>query len=286
MTPGAAAVSFGPCGPEVVTTGHLPIAALVLGRPATEVLETLPRVFNLCRIAQMTATRLALGLAANAEAEAAGEVIRDHVLKLCILLPRAFGLPVVAIPRDSLQLMGPDGLPDSLIDLASWRSPLAASVEAIAARFNPGDAICVPLPAPPEPLAEGAFENSAAGRQADHPLLRSVEAKFGRGPLWRYCGLLADLAAALAGSLPAPAITNGVASVTAARGRYSLSLQQAAGLVTGIARRTPTDHLLAPGGTLIQSLESLPIGRRHLAGTVVALLDPCIPVTIRENAHA
>ena len=42
------------------------------------------------------------------------------------------------------------------------------------------------------------LDSSAAGRQATHPLLCSVEASHGRGPLWRLCGLLADLQAALA----------------------------------------------------------------------------------------
>ncbi|MDT9155861.1 hypothetical protein RSW20_24300, partial [Escherichia coli] len=91
--------------------------------------------------------------------------------------------------------------PAELAGLASWQSPAAALAILIGDLFAPGVACCAELPAPPHPLAEGAFENSAAGRQAMHPLLRSVEASHGRGPLWRYLGLLADLEAALQGRL-------------------------------------------------------------------------------------
>lgn len=284
MTWAAAEVSFGSRGPMLRAKGTLPFAALVLGRPVGEVLETLPRVFNLCRVAQTNATRLALGL--QPDADAANEVIRDHVLKLCVLLPRAFGWPQIAVPRDPVQLLGRNGLPVSIDGLATWQSPVAEHAWTIASLFGPGEAACNALPAPPEPLAEGAFENSAAGRQAGHPLLQVVEENLGRGPLWRYCGLLADLEAALSGLLPEPTLENGIAHVAAARGGYGLRLQQAAGLVTGMTRRTPTDHLLAPGGAFLQSLARLPARRRPLAGAVVALLDPCIPVTIVEAAHA
>ncbi len=279
----AATVTFGEQGPVLEAAPPLPLEALLLGRPVAEVVEFLPRIFNLCRAAQGAAARLSLGLAPGGGLEA--ETIRDHVLKLCVTLPQAFGSKPLAIPADPAALLGPAGLPADMAGLPSWESPAAALAGQIGDAFAPGMACCAELPAPPHPLAEGAFENSAAGRQAMHPLLRSVEASHGRGPLWRYLGLLADLEAALQSRLPLPRVEDGVATVPAARGSYALWLRQTGGRVTGIVRRTPTDHMLAPGGALLQSLRTLPPALKMNAG-VVALHDPCVPVTVREAAHA
>ena len=304
MTLAAATVTFGPEGPVLTAGPALPVEALVLGRPVAEAADLLPRLFNLCRRAQGTAARLSLGLPATDDPCA--EVIRDHLLKLCITLPRAFGLAPLPIPTrpstDSASLtpggggmgwgghgqavtalLGPNGLPDAPGDVTG---PLVPLFHHVAATFPPGMATTTALPAPPAPLAEGAFENSPAGRQSHHPLLRQIERTHGRGPLWRLAGLMADLDAALNHRLPAPGLSDRTATVPAARGTYALRLTQAGGLVTGLARRTPTDHLLAPGGALIQSLATLPATHRHLASQVIALHDPCIPVIVREATHA
>ncbi len=97
---------------------------------------------------------------------------------------------------------------------------------------------------------------------------------------------MADLEAAVTGHLPAPRLRGGVAVVPAARGAYALRLTTAGGMVTGFARRTPTDHMLARGGALMQALATLPPGLRGRAGQIVALHDPCVPVTVREASHA
>lgn len=271
MTLASATVAFGPGGPVLRAGAGLPIEVMVLGRPVAEAVEMLPRLFNLCRVAQGMAARLSLGMPAAGDLRA--EVVREHVLKLCVLLPRALGMAPLAIPADPSVLVGAEG-------------PLAPLARRIAGMFAPGEACCDALPLPPGPLAEGAFENSAAGRQAGNYLLRQVEASHGRGPLWRLFGLVADLEAALQGRLPEPTVTDGVACVPATRGAYGLRMTQAAGIVTGITRRTPTDHILAPGGALMQSLARLPAAKRALAPLVIALHDPCIPVTLREVQDA
>jgi hypothetical protein len=308
MTVSAATVTFGPNGPTLTAAVPLPVEALVLGRPVAEAAELLPRLFNLCRAAQSMAAKLSLGLPTT-EAPTA-EIIRDHLLKLCITLPQAFGLPPTPIPSprgggeaqttgegaslppcgggmgrggSAADLLGPDGLAH---DPAGIEGPLAPLFRHVAKTFPPGIATCPPLPAPQEPLAEGALENSAAGRQSHHPLLRRIEQTHGRGPLWRLAGLVADFEAALLDRLPAPTLTGGTATVPAARGSYALRITHQNGLVTGLTRRTPTDHLLAPGGALLQSLASLPPAMHHLAPQVVALHDPCVPVTVREAQHA
>jgi hypothetical protein len=279
MTLSAATVTLAP-RPTLTAAPPLPVEALLLGKPVTEAADLLPRLFNLCRTAQGLAARLSAGLPATGDP--AAEIIRDHALRLTVLLPRAFGLSARPVPQDPASLIGPDGLPTTCDGLLA-RDALARMIDAA---FPVGTGRCAALPAPPAPLAEGAFENSPAGRQADHPLLQSIERSHGRGPLWRYAGLLADLEAALNGRLPAPQVRDGIATVPAARGTYALRLAHRDGLVTGISRRTPTDHMLAPGGALIQSLASLPEPMHHLAPQVIALHDPCIPVTVREAQDA
>ncbi|MCB6176689.1 HupK protein [Rhodobacter sp. Har01] len=286
MTLSAASVTLGPQGPRLAAAPPLPLEALLLGKPVTEAADLLPRLFNLCRHAQGLAARLSLGLPAG-DTDTAAEVIRDHVARLCVTLRRAFDMAPLPLPADPAALLG--RLPQDGAGLADWLAgpaPVAGLARRIVALFPPGAACCPPLPRPADPLAAGAFENSAAGRQADHPLLRQVEAAFGRGPLWRYLGLLADLEAALARRLPPPTCRDGIATVPAARGAYALRLSHAGGLITGITRRTPTDHLLAPGGALLQSLASLPAALHPLAPQVIALHDPCIPVTLCEAQHA
>lgn len=283
MTLAAARIGFTTGGPVLRPGPGLPVEAMLLGKPVAEAADLLPRLFNLCRVAQGMAARLSLGLPATGDLRA--EVIRDHLLKLCVLLPRALGAAPLPVPADPALLPGSKGFPADG-NPAGWDSPLAPLARRIADAFAPGEACSGQLPPPPGPLAEGAFENSAAGRQAGHPALMAVEAAWGRGPLWRFFGLLADLEAAMQGHLPAPTAARGIACVPAARGAYGLRIAQAGGIVTGLLRRTPTDHLLAPGGALIRALATLPAPKRALAPIVVALHDPCIPVTVDEAQDA
>lgn len=283
MTLAAARLTFAADGP-VLAAEPLPLEALVLGRPVGEVAELLPRLFNLCRAAQALAVRLALGLPV-AGLDSTAEIIRDHVLKLCVTLPLAFGQTPVPIPHAASRLLGTGGVPERLRDLARWDSPAADLARYLERVFPAGVAVTSVLP-PAPPLAEGAYENSAALRQAEHPLLQEVEARLGRGPLWRYLGLLADLQSALLRNLPGARMVDGVAMVPAARGTYALQIRQAEGRVTALHRRTPTDHLLAPGGALLQALARLPRPQRDLAPAIVALHDPCVPVTLCEAQDA
>ena len=78
----------------------------------------------------------------------------------------------------------------------------------------------------------------------------------------------------------------GTAVVPAARGFYAVRAQAQNGRVTELRRLTPTDHLLAPGGILAQSLATLPPEHRDLADLVVDIIDPCVPVRIKEVANA
>lgn len=282
MTFGAADLILGPGGPRVLAR---PAAAdrLVMGKPVAEVAELLPRLFNLCRVAQGQAARLALGLAPGTE-DPAAEALRDHQAKVFVTLRRDFGLSPM-VPRPFAPL------PQSLAELAPWMeaaTPEAELARAIRGAFSPGWAV-VPRMVFPVGMAAfgpGPFENSAAGRQAAHPLLAALERLGGRGPLWRYLGLLVDAEAAGRGGLAAPVVEPGAAVVQAARGAYALRIATRDGVATGLTRVTPTDHQLAPDGPLTRALATLPADRERLAPLVLALHDPCLPVTIREAGDA
>ena len=214
--------------------------------------------------------------------DTSAEVVQDHLARIYVTLRRAFDLPPLRPDPTA-----PTRLPRSLAGLAEWLAgPLPAEElgRAVMRSFPKGLGVVPALPWPVGAEA-GAFENSPAGRQAEHPLLRAVEADQGRSPLWRYLGLLADLEGArdLAGP---QRLADGTAVVQAARGAYALRLGQAGGLVTGVVRVTPTDHQLAPGGALAQAVAQVPGDRPDLVARLVALHDPCIPVTVREVHHA
>lgn len=281
-------------GWRVIRPADLPLGALLLGRPVAEVAATLPRLFSLCRVAQGMAARLSLGLPEPEGAQAlAAEIIRDHTLRLMVTLPPLLGLSPRAPSNDpGLHLFGPARrLPDSPAALRSWLAAgqgAAPLVAALSATFAAGEAASAPFPlvTPQNALSGATLENSAAARQSAHPLLRATETTHGRGPLWRLLGMLADAEAAIAHRLPAPVLLGDTAHVPAARGLYTLTLGQTAGLVTRITRVTPTDHATAPQGAMETALAALPMTKRALAPLVAALHDPCMGVTVRERRDA
>lgn len=274
------------------TGGALPLAALLVGRPVAEAAILLPRLFNLCRMAQGVAARMCLGLPETTAPDAltpdalTKEILRDHLFRLFHILPPFLGLASAPLPQTDLAiaLFGPrERLPLGLGELEDWLEAgmgCAPLVDRIKAVFRAGEAISDDLPlAQAETMMSGAvLENSAAARQAGHPLLRSVAAHYGRGPLWRVLGMLADAEAAFAGRLPAPIMVDGAAVVPAARGLYALEIRHDGGVVTSLSRVTPTDQQCAPNGALQTALSRLPPAKAALAPLIVALHDPCIPV--------
>lgn len=277
---------------EIAPPAPLPLAQMVLGRPPEEVAALLPRLFNLCGAAQGHAARLALGLPV-ASGAAHHEVLRDHLAKLCLRWPALLGLPVRPLPAGwqaggaALQdwLWG-GPLPEDLSAFLASGRGVAPLLAALAEAFAPGEAEAR-LPPLTAPMDLSAQENSPAGRVQEAPLMRAAEARFGRGPLWRALGRAVDLHA-MAGraELPATVLENGAVSVAAARGSYAIAAQVGAGQVVALARVTPTDHLLAPGGALALSLASLPAAKIGLAALVIDILDPCVAVSLTEADHA
>lgn len=286
MTLGAVQITQGATGWQINRQPGPDLAALLTGRAVEEVAALLPRLFNLCRMAQDTAAKITLGLPSATDTSA--EVIRDHLARIFVTLRRAFDMAPQRPDPDGA--FGASGrLPTGLAELTVWlASPLpAAELGRVVVQSFPRRFGVVPRLPSPQGAAMGGFENSPAGRQASNPLLRAIEADQGRSPLWRYLGMLVDLEAARAGTLPPPKrLTDGTAVVQAARGAYVLRLAQADGVVTDVLRLTPTDHQLAPGGALSIALAGLPCDRPDLAARLVALHDPCVPVTVAQVQHA
>ncbi|WBL32007.1 hypothetical protein O5O51_09630 [Sinirhodobacter sp. HNIBRBA609] len=286
------AVSEGRVSPAITSATAVPVATMMIGRAPEEVAALMPRLFNLCGVAQGLAARLALGLPHEGGGDLGREILRDHLAKLCLHWPHLLGLAPAPLPEGWSAGGAPlvtavwgGARPTHAADwLASGRG-VAPVLAALAASFAPGEAVAQ-VPALTAPLSVTAQENSPAGRSADDPLMAQIARDFGRGPLWRAFGRLVDLARMAEAPPQADLIAAGTALVPAARGTYALTAHQTDGRVTAFGRVTPTDHLTAPGGALEQSLARLPAAKLSLARLVVDILDPCVPVEIAEVSHA
>ena len=286
----------------------LPVDRLLLGKPVEEAAELLPRLFNLCRNAQSLAARAAFGLPLDQgwQIGLRQEILRDHVIKLCIKWPGLLSQPANCLPaawqhKDDLlrqSLFGAGGnLPShysAFENFLECQDGIAPILRAIRSLFAPheGCRAALPIVTPARMFDCEAQENSPAARRADHPVLRSIAMEYGFGALWSATAVAYDLQALLNGDLPETQLLKGFAVVPAARGLYAVRADVEQGRVTSFQRITPTDHLLAPGGALEQSLSSLPSTKSSaLAPLLLSILDPCypirlLPVSREEPTHA
>ena len=291
----------------------LPVSQMLIGKGAEEAAELLPRLFNLCRTAQSLAARAAFGLPLGDQwqDDLRAEIQREHVMKLCLRWPAALNIAAVPLQggwqsgdlTDQQAILGARGrlpeTPDTLSGFLAGNSGIAPVLRAVSQVFGPSvaDRKALPLSTADtmfEPLTQ---ENSVAARHATHPVMQHVQAQWGRGPFWSALGVAYDLQAEWQGWLPQAHLAQGYAVVPAARGLYAVRARIEDGKVAAFARRTPTDHLLAKGGALDQSLTSLPMRNRDaVASVLLSILDPCHPVKVepaavgegsdREVAHA
>ncbi len=282
---------------RAVPTAPLPIEALLLGKRVGEAAELLPRLFNLCRAAQVAAARLVfrLGLPGD-DGALARDISRDHVLRLAVTLPaRLSKAPMqVRIGEAAREtLFGPAGFPQKPADFDAYLSSgigIAPLLYRINGLFAPGEAVTPVLETPKagRVICDAAFENTVAARHAGHPVMQHIEDTWGRGPLWRVVARAFDIDACAQGALPQPRlVAPGVAVVPAARGLYGVSARVRDDRVAAFTRVTPTDHLLCSGGVMDHALASLPATKHGLAPLLVDILDPCSPVRIEGGpVHA
>ena len=239
----------------------MPIARLVIGKPVGDVAALVPRIFNLCKTAQSVATRMALGLPVEPQDHTAlfDEIRREHQLRLQVLLPAQLGLAAQEAPvlNGDMTLEDVFALPN--INLISM----------VREYFAPGEAVSLGV----------GDENSVAGRQRQKPLMRAVETTYGRGPLWRILARYLELNTL---DFALPRMCGRWAIVPAARGRYSVRAAVIDGCVTQFERITPTDDMLADGGIIDTSLATLPRKKKELAQLVLDIIDPCVPLGLRE----
>ncbi|MEL6517848.1 MAG: hydrogenase expression/formation protein HupK [Pseudomonadota bacterium] len=290
-------------GLRPVRAPALPVETMVLGKPVTEAADLVPRLFNLCRAAQALAVRKALGLpvAASMNDELRHEIMRDHLLKLCVALPAQFGIGSEGLPSGwasdrgaaARAVFGPTGeppkTPDDLDAFLTSGHRVAEVLHKIDQCFDPGEAATGQLTSLSRTSTrrDAPVENSVAGRHGLHPVMRHIAETRGRGPLWRTAARLYDVAACLNDRLPAAiSHTAGNAIVPATRGTYIVTANSQAGHVTQFARVTPTDHMLAPDGILDRTLATLPAMKEGLATLILEILDPCTPVRLKEAGDA
>ena len=284
-------------------TSPLPVAGMITGMEAEAAAALLPRLFNLCRVAQSLAARMAFDLPLVAgQAEAIRqEVLREHLVKFCLKFPGHFGQGAQPLPegwqegadRAREVLFGstrrlPE-TPESFARFVDNRRGVGSVLARVRDCFSPGEAAGAPLPSvtPQNALSAAALESSVAGRQAHRPIMQQIEREFGRGPFWRATARAYDAQDCMDGLLPKPVSPErGVAVVPAARGTYAISARVVDGVVTSFRRITPTDHLLAEGGILDQTLASLPTKKNGMAPLLMDIVDPCMPVQLKEVAHA
>ncbi len=281
----------------------LPVAGMVIGMQAEAAAAMLPRLFNLCRAAQGVAARLAFGLpVSQTQIEAIRqEVLREHLVKFCLKIPGHFGLGPGSLPdgwqhgsgalRKALcgPMMALPQRPADFTDFLETGSGMAPVLRRIRDCFAAGEACSAKLPCitSKNAFSATALENSVAGRQADKPVLQAIEANVGRGPLWRATARLYDAQDCVEGFLPkAQQPQPGKAVVPAARGTYAVEAELNDGVVTAFRRITPTDHLVAQGGILDQTLATLPCKKNGMAPLLMDILDPCMPVALKEVQDA
>ncbi len=272
---------------------------LAAGKPVGEARDLLGRVFNLCRAAQTAGFDIATGAEPDCETISA-EIRRDHLMQIFMAWPRVLGL-TPEFDRDWLTddkaaliaLFGPTGhAPNSDFEMAGFlgsEEGIGPVLHLIGEVFGPQTATAEELPFVNADTAFRAVpvENSPAARQAAHPAVAYVEAMYGRGPLWRAVGRVIDLARILEGQPPRPVSAPlGRAIVPATRGYYAVSVETEDGHVTSLARVTPTDHMLAPGGALEAMLSRLPPDRAMLLPVLMTLVDPCRPLNVEASTGA
>lgn len=297
--------------PRLSAPSALELTSALVGKPAEEAARVIPLVYNVCAAAQESAVRSALDLPLDETLfrRVALESLREHVLKLAIVWPQLAGemadreapaLAARAFDDDDVAtalrqaLFAPfPGAPENLdafdAFVVAGKTAPARMLARLADGWNPDwgrvDDIDIFEPHEPvdwpRPTQKGApVDNSQASRVAETPLLRQIEARQGRGLVWRIAARLVEVDRLLqhkgeASSVTAHGAANAARGVMMVQGSITPD-----GRIASLARLSPTDFLIAPGGVLERALATLDkagnIPLRNVAQMVVETIDPCV----------
>jgi hypothetical protein len=298
----------------------LSLTRLMTGRAPEDAARLAGAVFAAAPSAQEGAARAALGLPVDAALarRIAVEALRDHALRMAVGWPTAIdaepdvGAMAAAgrVEEDggaalSLALFGAGGPPRRLADFERWAlSGETAPARVLGHLWRRWDCRwCRAAPPLWKPDAREtidweaaeiggrAVETGVVARLAATDLLREIEARRGRGLIWRLAARVADadrlLAALAAGddALPRPEpLAPGVGFCDSARGAMLVRGVAVGGRVVAFARLSPTDCALHPRGALSLMLASLPRSAcaplRSVAALALEAVDPCLPARL------
>lgn len=237
------------------------VPAWAVGKQVDEVIETLPRIFNLCRGAQILGLHLAFGrpISEKMHEKLAEEILKDHRFKLCFQLPRLLGI--------SENQRDPDALPGLLARIGEQNEAQAPRLASL--RF-------------PAPLLSHLMPLRIYPNQDEFSLMDMLRAR------------ATELARLQAGRMLKPRMEKRAAFnasaqviVPASRGDYRISASEEDGIVTSFERLTPSDHMLRGGGLIDYLLDALPAPALREIEIALAIIDPCFALRFegQEASH-
>lgn len=290
---------------------HTSWSRMLAGRPVAEAARVAGMIVDSCPLAHEAAARAAFGLDPEPAAlrPMAQEILREHLFKFFVAWPRAMGwqpAPPPAAVADpaviSAAVFGPGGAPQGMAALERWMDARGNAPAQVLrhvwrkwdSRWGRADVPLWRMGDPVEGLdwreaeADGhAVDTGVAARMADSNLLRGVEARRGRGILWRLAARLADcdrLLRGLSGAEPlegAVALAPGVGGAASATGLVLVHAEILRDRVVLFEQMTPTDCALHPRGVLNRMLASGPHDATAPVVAVAALtleaVDPRAP---------
>lgn len=249
------------------------------------------------------------------------EALHEHAIKMLAAWPAAVGICPAPVPApgtddpDQLEqsLFGSHGAPTRLDAFEAWlaraNTPTAHVIDAVWHHWDArwGRAV-LPLWSSDHPLGavdwagaliDGAVtDTGVVARVAETDLLREVEARRGRGIVWRLAARVADATLLLDrlrnrnyDGLAVP-IRPGIGAALAPSGTLLVEVEQEGGVVSRYQRLSPADFALHPGGLLHKVLGTMPRRSRAPLGVIAALavesIDPAMPtrLTVPQQAAA
>lgn len=290
------------------------LSRLMEGRPAAEAARMAGLMGDSCPLAHEAAARAAFGLDVGADCPRAmaAENLRQHLHCIFNRWPLALGLPAAAAPDAAASasvidhaLFGPGGAPDCVDAFEIWLEQADVVPASILRRiwrhwdsrwgraelrlWRVGDPF-VNVDWVEDEIDGEPVETGVGARLADCDLLRGVEARRGRGLVWRLAARLIDCSRLLdglagRGPLDSPVeLSPGIGAAPSASGVILAYGALSRDRVEAYEQMTPTDAALHPRGALRQMLDHAPVRANSPIAAVAAMtveaVDPRVSCRI------